>query len=266
MAIVAPMNEIGFGDNREAATPWPAFEVVNPAGGAGALVICDHASAAIPPELAGLGLARAELERHIAWDIGAADVARRLAGLLEVPAVLSATSRLVVDCNRLEDDPSAIPELSDGTAIPGNRNLDLGERRRRHRLYARPYQDEVARRLARSGPATMVISVHSFTPTMDGFERPWHVGILHDGDPETARRVIAELARDPSLVVGDNQPYSGGAPEGYGLEIYGNEGGHRMAMFEIRQDLIATAEGAEAWAQILRAALAPLLAPAPTGA
>ena len=250
----------------QAAGAWPAFEVVNPSGRRQAVITCDHASPAIPPELADLGLGPAELARHIAWDVGAAEVARGLAALLDVAAVLCGTSRLVVDCNRMADDPTAMPMVSDGISVPGNLDLDAPERERRRRLYFRPYHDEVARRLARAGPEALVISVHSFTPVMDGVERPWHIGVLHDADRVTAARLLGELGRVPSLVVGDNQPYSGGEPEGYGIKVYGNGLGHPMAMFEIRQDLIATSHGAEAWAHILRAALEPVLAAPGTGA
>ncbi len=253
------MNDGGAIDIRTTGA-WPAFEIVNPAGGRRALIICDHASAAVPPVLENLGLAPEELARHIAWDIGAADVARRLSVLLDVPAVLAGTSRLVIDCNRLADDPSAMPEVSDGTVVPGNRNLDDRERERRRKLYSIPYHDEIARRLIDAGGATLLISVHSFTPVMNGIERPWHVGILHDGDTRTATRLLGELGRVPSLVVGDNQPYSGGDPEGYGIKVFGNQHGYSVAMFEIRQDLIQTTHGAEAWANILHAALESVLA------
>ncbi len=238
---------------------WRAFEVVNPEGRAGALITCDHASRAIPPELDDLGLPPVALSRHIAWDIGAADVARRLAALLDAPAVLAGTSRLVVDCNRMAGDTTAMPAVSDGTAVPGNRNLDEAERARRHRLYFQPYHAEVSRRLTAAGPQTLVVSVHSFTPAMNGITRPWHVGVLHDGNEVTANRLLAALRDMAGLVVGDNEPYSGGEPEGYGIKVYGKERGHPMAMFEIRQDLVADAAGTAAWADILHAALSPLL-------
>ena len=177
----------------QAAGAWPAFEVANPSGRRQAVITCDHASPAIPPELDDLGLGPAELARHIAWDVGAAEVARGLAALLDVAAVLCGTSRLVVDCNRMADDPTAMPMVSDGIAVPGNVDLDAPERERRRRLYFRPYHDEVARRLARAGPEALVISVHSFTPVMDGVERPWHVGVVN----RCRVAQVADLVADP---------------------------------------------------------------------
>ena len=238
------------------------YEVVNADGTAGILIICDHASRRVPPEFDNLGLDETVLRRHVAWDIGAADVARRLAPLLDAPAVLGGTSRLVIDCNRTLDDPSSIPEVSDGIVVPGNKGLGPVERQRRIDSYFRPYHDEVRGRfdtfMARGITPTLV-SIHSFTPIMNDFERPWHVGLLWDGEPGLAAALIQELGRNPTLVVGDNEPYSGSDPEGYAIRVYGQRMGLPMALFEIRQDLIDTHHGAEAWAHILHAALAPVL-------
>jgi len=244
---------------RGASTP---FEVVGAEGRAEALVICDHASRIIPAEYDSLGLDDTVLRRHIAWDIGAGDVARRLAVLLDAPAVLCGSSRLVIDCNRPLDDPTSIPEVSDGVVVPGNQGLTPELRQERARRYFAPYHDEIGRRLdgfAARGIRPVVISIHSFTPIMNGFERPWHVGLLWDREPGLAAPLIVELSRNPALVVGDNEPYSGSDPQGYGIEAYRNRRGLPMAMFEIRQDLIDTHHGAEAWAHILHAALRPVL-------
>ena len=240
-----------------------AVEVVNPDGAAHVLVICDHASRAVPPELDNLGLDETLLRRHIAWDIGAGDVARRLAVNLGAPLVLPRFSRLVIDCNRALDDQSSIPEVSDSIVIPGNQGLDQAERERRIERYFRPYHDEIERRLDAfrfRGVTPNLVSVHSFTPIMEGFERPWHVGLLWDRKPDLAHRLIRELGKNPALLVGDNEPYTGHDPRGYAIEIHGSKRGLEMAMFEVRQDLIDTHHGAEAWAHILVAALSPVLA------
>lgn len=237
----------------------PIFEVVNPDGRAPALVICDHASRHIPPEYGDLGVSEQEIARHIGWDIGAADVARELARLLDAPAVLCGTSRLVIDCNRRLDDPSSIPEASDGTPVPGNRNLSAEERRRRAERFFRPYHAEIERRLDGFAAPPALVSIHSFTPVMNGFVRPWHVGLLYDEDDRLARPIVAALRREPGLVVGDNEPYSGRHPVGYALGTYGNGRGLAPAVFEVRQDLIETAEKAHIWAARLAHILRPLL-------
>ena len=241
----------------------PAFELVNPDGAADVLLICDHASRFVPPEYDNLGLDISLLQRHIAWDIGAADVTRRLAGLLDAPAVLCGTSRLVVDCNRPHNDASFIPAVSDGIEVPGNRNVDAAEKRRRIERHFVPYHREIERCLGQfkaRGVVPVVVSVHSFTPVMNGFERPWHVGLLSAQDRRVAVPLIAELRRNPSLNVGDNEPYSGEDPRGYAIHVYGDQWGLPLALFEVRQDLIDTHHGAESWAHILSAALRPVLA------
>jgi len=239
------------------------FEVVNEGGRAPLLIICDHASGAVPAEYDNLGLDETLLLRHIAWDIGAGDVARRLAALLDAPAVLCGTSRLVIDCNRALDDATSIPPVSDGIVVPGNQDLDVGQRRRRAERHFHPYHGEIRRRLdgfRGRGVRPTLVSVHSFTPVMDGFERPWHVGLLWDREPALSQALIAELGRNPDLVIGDNEPYSGSDPQGYAIATYGTGRGLPMAVFEVRQDLIDTHHGAEAWARLLHAALRAVLA------
>ena len=240
----------------------PAFEVARPEGTRPALIVCDHASNRVPAELAGLGLAPDLLLRHIAWDIGAAELSRRLADLLDVPAVLSGASRLVIDCNRRLDDPSSIPAASDGVDIPGNRDLPAAARSERAARWFEPYHAETQARLdawRARGRIVPVISVHSFTPVMNGVARPWHVGLLYDRDDSLARPLIAALAAEAGLAVGDNQPYSGSEPRSYGIETWGAGAGHPMAVFEVRQDLIDTRHGAHAWAERLAGVLRPLL-------
>ncbi|HUB95056.1 MAG TPA: N-formylglutamate amidohydrolase, partial [Stellaceae bacterium] len=159
------------------------FELMRRDAASSLLLTCDHASKDVPHALKQLGLAPAELQRHIGWDIGAAAVTRRLAPLLDAPAILAGYSRLVIDCNRDPGDPSSIPEASDGTAIPGNHGLGAEERALRHAAIFAPYhgaiEDWLETRIAR-GVAPALLSIHSFTPVMCGFARPWHVGVLWD--------------------------------------------------------------------------------------
>jgi predicted N-formylglutamate amidohydrolase len=241
------------------------FELVHPEGRAPLLLICDHASRAIPRSLGRLGLEEALLMRHIGWDIGAAGVTRRLAALLDAPAVLCGYSRLVIDCNRGLGDPTSIPEVSDGIAVPGNVGLAPAARVARVDGIFRPYHAAIAARLAAfaaGGVAPVLFSVHSFTPVMNGFARPWHVGVLWDKDPRVPVPLIAELAAaDPRRIVGDNEPYSEReAPAGYSVRTHAVPAGLPHAGVEIRQDLIDTAAGIAEWADALAAALRPVLA------
>src|ERR1041385_1803441 len=159
----------------------PPFELYNAQGRAQGLLLCDHASAAIPAALGDLGLDESQRRLHIAWDIGAADVTRRLSQRLDVAAILSGYSRLVIDCNRRLDDPTSIPQESDGVPVSGNRGLTANDRSARAEACFWPYQHAIegwiaARRADRKTP--IIVSMHSFTPVMDGYERPWHIGVL----------------------------------------------------------------------------------------
>jgi len=239
------------------------FTVVNLDGAAPAIIICDHASRHIPAGYGDLGLPQNELARHIAWDIGAGEVARRLASLLDAPAVLCGTSRLVIDCNRPFAAASSIPPSSDGVPIPGNAAIGATERQRRIDRYFCPYHGEISRQIQvrlKRGQTPTLISIHSFTPVMDGIQRPWHVGLLWDREQQPAAAIICELRRDPDLVVGENQPYEGANPRGYALDAHAADNGLPFAVFEIRQDLIHTAKGADRWARVLATALRPILA------
>ncbi len=241
----------------------PPFTILNAHGAAPAVLLCDHASNAIPAALGDLGLDEAARSRHIAWDIGAADVTRHLAEILEAPAVLSGFSRLVVDCNRSHDDPTAMRQISDGTIVPGNRGLDATARALRTEGCYWPYHraatglvDDVAARSAM--PA--IISIHTCTPVMKDFERPWHIGVLSNHDRRMADLLIGELARDSTLCIGDNQPYSGLDPHGYTIETHALPQGRPNVLLEIRQDLVDTHHGALHWAELVGKALANVLA------
>lgn len=234
----------------------------HPADGARVILCCDHASNRVPRTLVQLGLGDEVLARHIGWDIGAAAVTRRLAPALGAASVLAGYSRLVIDCNRDSDDPSSIPATSDGVVVPGNRELSADARHARRAAIFTPYHAALTQSidavLAR-GAAPALISVHSFTPSLGGKARPWHIGILWDGDGRIASPLLAALRDDAALVVGDNEPYSARQPAGYTMRHHALERGLPHVAIEIRQDEIADDAGAAAWANRLAAALRPIL-------
>jgi predicted N-formylglutamate amidohydrolase len=239
-----------------------APEIIEGEIASGVLILCDHASNAIPAEFASLGLASAELERHIAYDIGAADVTRRLARELNAPAILSRFSRLLVDPNRGPDDPTLVMRLADGAVVRGNASLDEAGTEARIARFYHPYDKAIGAAIEKSlaaGITPAIISIHSFTPTMHGKARPWHCGLLFDVDDRIAAPLMARLAADRSLVVGQNQPYDG-ALEGDTLDRHAGKRGLANVLVEIRQDLIAARADAEAWATRLATALRPILA------
>ncbi len=226
------------------------------------LITCDHASNAVPDEVGGtLGLSEGEMGRHIAYDIGAAGVTRRLAERLEAPAILGCFSRLVIDPNRGEDDPTLVLKLYDGTIIPGNRAVGAAETERRLDLFHRPYHDALGRLAARRAD-TVLCAIHSFTPRLVGrHPRPWHVGVLFASDERLARPLLARLRAEPDLCVGENEPYLGHLP-GDAMDRHGIIPGRPHVLIELRHDLIATEDGQHAWAD----RLAPLLQAALTDA
>ncbi len=236
------------------STVFAPFDLVEGDASRGILLVCDHARRDLPQEYGTLGLPPEEFERHIAYDIGVETVTRELAALLGAPAVLAGFSRLLIDPNRGEDDPTLIRQLYDGTIITGNYPLSATERQRRLDMFYRPYHDAVsaatASVAARSRRAPFLFSVHSFTPVMQGMIRPWHAGVLWDRDDRVARPLIDALGEDPSLVVGDNEPYDG-ALRGDTMFRHAIVNGYPHALIEIRQDLIATPAMAAGWAQRL---------------
>jgi len=245
-----------------AAPALPSFDTVEGAETAPALIICDHASPAIPAHLGDLGLAPKDRLAHVAWDIGAAAVARGLAARLACPAVLSGVSRLVIDCNRQPGDPQSIPASSCGVQVPGNTAVDDAEADARAEAWFWPYHHQIGTMLGhlwRHGRPPAMISVHSFTPALHGRRRPWHVGVLWNRDGRMAAPVLAGLTARPGLVVGDNQPYSG-REINYSLDTHAGAAGLPHVSFELRQDLVADRAGAECWAEILAEVLAPVLA------
>lgn len=230
-----------------------------------ALLVCDHASRRIPRSLADLGLPESALQRHIAWDIGAAQLVRALAASLEIPAVLAGYSRLVIDCNRHLEDPSSICAESDGQVIPGNRELTAAQRELRARACFWPYHravDQALAAIAHGTEAPALIAIHSFTPQMMGLARPWHCGVLWDRDPRIAVPLLEALRSDGELVVGDNEPYSGRHPADYTVDVHAENRGWPHVCIEIRQDLIADAGGVAEWCARLGRALERILSDA----
>lgn len=216
------------------------------------LFLCDHASNLIPRSLDNLGLPADALNKHVAWDIGAADVARNLAAEFNAPLVLSGYSRLVIDCNRTLTDPTSIPLASDDLEIPGNISLSGVEATQRTEEFFQPYHTAIADLLAEMGTGDArpaVISVHSFTPSFGGFQRPWEVGVLWNRDERLSAPFMAALARDGDLTVGDNEPYSAKENFGYSVDVHAQDRGLPHMLVEIRQDLIGTPQGALQWAQ-----------------
>ncbi|TIX23590.1 N-formylglutamate amidohydrolase [Mesorhizobium sp.] len=236
------------------STVFAPFDIIEGDRKRGIVLLGDHARRDLPDEYGSLGLPSAEFDRHIAYDIGVEAVTRELAALLGVPAVLANFSRLLIDPNRGEDDPTLIRQLYDGTVVPGNYPIAAEERERRLDGFYRPYHDAVGAMIASvaraSAQVPFIFSVHSFTPTMQGIQRPWHVGILWDLDDRVARPLIDMLAEDKDLVVGDNEPYDG-ALRGDTMYKHAIVNGFAHALIEIRQDLIADQKGALAWAERL---------------
>jgi len=237
-------------------------DVYAPEATAPSLIVCDHASNQVPERLSDLGLPQEALRRHIAWDIGAASVARRLASRLGATAVLSGVSRLVIDCNRPPGHATSICPLSDGTSVPGNHDLGREHVRLRVAEYFYPYHGAISTHLERiegaSRRVSALISIHSFTPAMDGRPRPWHVGVLWNKDPRLAVPLIAALREDGDLMVGDNQPYSG-RESNYTVDVHGGSYGRPHVSIEIRQDQLASETEASQWGDRLADVMAPLL-------
>src|SRR6266478_3326370 len=215
---------------------------------------CDHAGRIIPRRLGGLGLPDHETERHIAWDIGVGAVARQLSRLLDAAVVLQTYSRLVIDCNRDPEVPSSIPEISETTAIPGNRGLGEAARAARVETIFRPYHDAIAAALDRraaAGRASVLVALHSFTPVFKGVARRWHAAVLYNRDPRLAHSLFKLLSAEDGLVVGDNEPYAVSDLTDYTVPVHGERRGLPHVEIEIRQDEITDLAGQTAWAERL---------------
>jgi predicted N-formylglutamate amidohydrolase len=218
------------------------------------IVACEHASNRIPRSLGRLGLASADLDRHIAWDPGAIEVARGLASRIGGTLIAQRYSRLVVDCNRDPALPDAITTVSEDTTIPGN--MELGEEEKGQRIaeiwtpFHAALGNVVDVRIAAELP-TALVTIHSFTPVYRGVSRPWHVGVISTDERCLADNVLDALRCDPALVVGDNEPYSAKDNVDYTIRRHGRDSGLPHVMIEIRNDLLRDATAQQAWAERL---------------
>jgi predicted N-formylglutamate amidohydrolase len=232
--------------------PTP-YRVINPLAETPTLLVCDHASSRFPEALGDMGLDPFARRCHLAIDIGAGALTERLAESLGVTAVLAQYSRLVVDCNRQLLDPSAFLVFGDGIFVPGNNNLSDADKKQRSDAIYWPYHkvisDQVGR-LRSLGPPPLFVSIHSFTPVLNGISRSWEMGVLWDADEEVAKIVIEELRR-AGYEVGDNEPYSGKAPQDFTVDHHAEGGSLRHAAIEIRQDLIDDDHGVDEVAEVL---------------
>ena len=244
-----------------------SVRVLRPDGVADFLLVADHAGNRIPRRLGDLGLPDSERRRHIAWDIGIADVTEQLSALLDATAVLQTYSRLVIDCNRDPGHPTSIPAISEHTRIPGNKDLGATDRDARREAIFVPYHAEIARAIdarERDGRRTILVAMHSFTPVFKGVARSVEIGVLYHRDTRLADAMLDLLRTEGDLVVGDNEPYAITDTSDYTVPVHGEGRGLLQVELEIRQDLIADPAGQQAWAErlarLLRAADAQLTA------
>lgn len=234
-----------------AGVDWPEpVEILNEMGTAEIVLLCEHASNHIPDEYQRLGLDASDLQRHIAWDIGAADVTRRLSSRLDAPAFLGTYSRLLIDLNRPIGAESSIPTRAEDTDIPGNADLDASEQARRAERIFIPFHDRVSAHLdlrAAQGRQTRIVTIHSFTPVFLSVWRPWHAGVLYDRAKEFGETILAGLRGDGTLNVGSNVPYSISRDADYAVPVHGDDRGLPAVLVEIRQDLLSTPSGVDEW-------------------
>ncbi len=254
-----------IGDNYPLIGPGdsPPFTTYNDHGTAKALLVADHASPFFPASMNQLGLADWVLEKHVACDLGSADLARALADELDAQLVLAGFSRLLVDPNRKLNDHSAFPEISDCIAIPGNIDLSDHDKTLRVQSFFKPYHDKITERIdgfRSRGIVPAVISVHTCTPVFDRVVRPWHIGIMWDQDPRIAVPLIEHFNRIEEICIGDNEPYSGRHPHDFTIDYHAEPDGLPHVGIEVRQDLVQTPEGAHTWASHLATALRIILA------
>lgn len=247
------------------ADPAP-FRIENQKGKAQCLIVCDHASNRIPVALGTLGLSKKDREKHIAWDPGTEVIGRYLSEQLDAPAYFATFSRIVVDVNRGANSPECMREVYDHIAVPGNTNLSRAEKKQRIDEIFNPYHKNLAaqvQRFLKKKRIPMIISVHSFTPEMDGYRRPWHIGILWNKEDDIALKLVDNLrAQNPTMIVGENEPYSLKA-ENLSKNTIGTHAeskGLPYVIVEFRQDLVKTKRDALKWGKIFLDAMAPILA------
>jgi predicted N-formylglutamate amidohydrolase len=250
------------------AQAWKSFDIQRGAAGTSILITCDHATNLLPPEYGMLGLDDIQLNRHIGYDIGALEVARELGRRLDATVISSRYSRLLIDPNRGEDDPTLIMQLSDGAIVPGNARLDADERARRIAAFHAPYHSAIAAELdamLARGLVPVFVSIHSYTDTWRGVPRKWHAAILWDQDPRLAVPMLRELRACTGLEIGDNEPYAGYLCND-AIYRHATLRGLPNALLEIRQDQIREAKGQSEWAGIVAGCLTAILGePASSG-
>jgi len=241
----------------------PAFELVNAASENRVLLLCDHASCVVPRSLNNLGLSREQLEDHIGWDAGAADLAKALAVRLNASLIMTNYSRLVIDCNRSPTDRDSIPAQSDYVQIPGNADLDGHRRRQRQTELFQPYHRAIAHRLDAQLPGyPVLLSIHSFIPSLQGKLRPWPIGVCYGKDRRLANLLLTVLGRNLNFEIGDNKPYSVEADVDYTLPHHADRRGLLNVMLEVSRDQLQTEKGITCWSDRLAAAweeIEPLL-------
>ena len=241
-----------------------AYETLNQSVMSNVLVLCDHASNRVPPDVnnGSLGISNADMNRHIAFDIGARDTALLLAKALKAPMLASRFSRLVIDPNRGEDDPTIMMKIYDHTVVEGNRNADAAEKQRRIEAYHRPYHEAIDAALGEilaRGETPVIISIHSYTPQLNGRpKRPWHIGVLWDDDARMPVPLMEKLAAHRDITVGNNEPYSGEL-RGDTMYLHATRNGYPHVLIELRHDLIDSPEGQAKWAAILAKPLCEII-------
>lgn len=233
--------------------PTPVL-VINPQGRSPFLLIGDHAGNRIPPALEPFGVRPEDMRRHIAWDIGIADLGEALSAALDAVFIRQVYSRLVIDCNRDPARPDAMPASSDGTVVPGNQMLTAADRRARVAEIQEPYQNAIAAEIVRRDAVaqpTVLVSLHSFTPSMHGVDRPWHIGLLYSGgDTQFAHALLEGLKAADGLCVGDNQPYAMDGID-YTVPLHAFAARRSYVEIELRQDLLSKVPDILAWATTL---------------
>ena len=248
--------------SQSAAEPCPPFQAMSGDFSRGLVIICDHASNTIPPELENLGLSSADLGRHIAWDIGAARVAALLATRFKVPAIFCGVSRLVIDNNRDPGDAAAIQLEVDKTPIPGNAHLTVWQRAERMSRWFVPYHNGIEAMMT-AALATVrdpvLLSVHSMTAELNGQVRTWPVALSSHDDKRLSKPMLTALRKRIGFLVGDNEPYALDPAEDYSVPVHAMRRGLRHLQVEFRQDLVATDNGAAKWATVFGDALAEVL-------
>ena len=231
------------------ATDPAPVRVLRETGASDLFLTADHAGRVIPSALNDLGVSEAERQRHLAWDIGIAGVTEHLSELLDATAVFQTYSRLVIDCNRDPSWPTAMPDISEYTLIPGNKDLSQAARAARVAEIFTPYHDRIRALLdARVNRRTVLVAMHSFTPSFKGESRAMQVGMLYNKDARLAQILLDLLRQEGDLTVGDNAPYAVTEDSDYGIPTHGEKRGLPHIEVEIRQDLIATPEGQKVWA------------------